>query len=231
MNDFHLGRNTKIRKGLHKLPRIFFGIFYQKFANFYDGITYLISMGLWKTWLKTISSLLDGTTILEIGFGPGHLQSLLKLKVTKCFGIDESPQMGNLASNRLKSAGYTPLLVRAIGESIPFSNTVFDQVVTTFPAEFITKQGTLSEIRRILKDDGELLILRFAWLSDKKWPYKLTAWIFQLVGEAPAKNKPLHYGRLKAPFIKAGFQVKVQQVNLVSSGIMIFRCKKISNSK
>jgi ubiquinone/menaquinone biosynthesis C-methylase UbiE len=224
MNDFHLGNTTRIRQGFHKLPRIFFGFFYHKFANFYDGITYLISMGLWKTWLETISSLLNGSTILEIGFGPGHLQYLLKAKESECFGLDESSQMGYLASGRLKSAGYTPLLTRAVGESIPYSNAVFDQVVTTFPAEFITKPRTLSEIRRVLKDDGELLILRFAWLSDQKWPYKLTAWLFQLVGEAPAKNQPLQYERLSAPFIEAGFQVKVQQVDLESSGVIIFHC-------
>ena len=183
-------------------------------------------MGLWKKWLTITLSYLSGSSILELGFGPGHLQELMSENGMVGVGLDESRQMTYLARGRLIEAGHTPKLVQAIGEAIPFHEGAFDQVVTTFPAEFITHPDTLKDIHRVLKQDGELIILRFAWLSDRLWPYMLMSWLFRLVGEAPNKKHPIQLDRLSAPFQKAGFSVKFEHVDLDSSGMILLMCKK-----
>lgn len=220
--QFHLGKLATPFQWLYSLPRIFFGMFYHGLAGMYDGVTSAISMGLWKEWLATTLPYLDSPYVLEIGPGPGHLQKMLGQNGNQVFGLEESYQMIVQARRRLHKDGHTSRLIRAIGQDIPFRDASFDRVVTTFPAEFITHPKTLSEIRRVLKVQGELVILRFAWLSDRRWPYKATAWLFRLVGEAPIDGLPEE--RLVAPFIEAGFQVRIQQLDLGSSGVLLLCC-------
>ena len=116
-------------------------------------------MGLWKDWLYRLLSFLDGPTVLELGSGPGHLIKFLWQNKIKAFGLEESPQMVALARKRLLKGGFNPQLVRSIGEAIPYQDSYFDQVVVSFPAECITNPQTLREIKRVLKDNGELVIL------------------------------------------------------------------------
>jgi SAM-dependent methyltransferase len=220
--QFHLGKLATPFQWLYALPRVFFGLFYHGLAGMYDGVTLAISMGLWREWLATTLPYTEGPKVLEIGPGPGHLQKMLSQKGCLVFGLEESHQMIIQARRRLHNDGYASRLIRAIGQDIPFRDEVFDQVVTTFPAEFITSPETLSEIRRVLKPQGELVILRFAWLSSRRWPYKATAWLFRLVGEAPADGLPEE--RLVGPFQDAGFQVRIEQLDLGSSSVLLLYC-------
>ena len=222
--QFHLGKLATPFQWLYSLPRVFFAVFYHGLAGMYDGVTSAISMGLWKEWLATTLPYLDGPNVLEIGPGPGHLQKMLNQNGNLVFGLEESHQMIVQARRRLHKNGHASRLTRAIGQDIPFPDAIFDQVVSTFPAEFITHPHTLSEIRRVLKPQGELVILRFAWLSGRRWPYKATAWLFELVGEAPIDGLP--EDRLIAPFQEAGFQVRIDQLDLDSSGVLLLYCKQ-----
>jgi len=226
LDEFHLGKANKLLRGVQTLPRVFFGLFYHALAGKYDSVTRVISMGLWKTWLSTTLTYLDGGLILELGSGPGHLQQLMRDIGIEGIGLDESQQMAELSRTRLEKAGNKSTSIRAVSEAIPFSSSTFDQVVTTFPAEFIINQCTLAEVHRVLDDDGELVILRFAWLNSLGWPYKMTAWLFRLVGEAPDPNHPLQIENISDPFKKAGFLVEIIEIELESSGMILLLCRK-----
>ena len=158
MDDLKLTRPKPYLKGLQDLPGIFFGLFYHSLAGLYDTITQVLSLGLWKTWLTITATYLEGPAILELGTGPGHLQILLKERGIKAFGLDESRQMVEITRSRLNKKGHIPALIRAVGEALPFGDSTFNQVVTTFPAEFITNPATLADVYRILKDNGKLVI-------------------------------------------------------------------------
>ena len=120
MDEFHLGKSRQFLRGLQALPGVFFRLFYHTFAGNYDLVTRAISMGLWKTWLSATLDYLDGPAVLEIGSGPGHLQKLMMENGIQGIGLDESPQMAEIAWNRLEKVEYTPNLIRAVGEAIPF---------------------------------------------------------------------------------------------------------------
>ena len=62
--------------------RVFFHLLYHPFAFTYDLVAAVVSFGQWKNWGQSILPFIDGTRILELGHGPGHLQRfLLDLKL------------------------------------------------------------------------------------------------------------------------------------------------------
>jgi ubiquinone/menaquinone biosynthesis C-methylase UbiE len=213
---------------LYDLPQIFFSLFYHNLAGLYDGITMAFSMGLFKEWLATTLTYVEGNRVLELGHGPGHLQQMIAQNGgqngSSVFGLDESHQMIAQAQQRLRKAGCNPGLVRGIGQVIPFGGGTFDHVVTSFPSEFITHPDTLSEVQRVLRPGGQLIVLRFAWPTARRWPYKMTAWLFRLVGEAPGVDGTLPEERLSAPFREAGFKVQIDKIDLETSDVVVIRC-------
>ena len=65
---------------MQTLLRIFFQLLYHPFAWAYDLVAGLVSLGRWKSWVLCGLPLLAGR-VLEIGFGPGHLQAALQAGV------------------------------------------------------------------------------------------------------------------------------------------------------
>src|SRR6266545_6817971 len=57
--------------------RLFFRLLYHPFAWSYDLVAATVSLGRWKGWVKTATGLLTGPRVLELGFGPGHMQTYL----------------------------------------------------------------------------------------------------------------------------------------------------------
>ena len=101
--------------------RIFFHLLYHPFAWSYDLVAWTVSLGRWKDWVKSVVPFIEGTRVLELGHGPGHLQRILRDLNLLTVGLDESRQMGNLAKKRLVQSGYTqPRLVRGLAQSLPF---------------------------------------------------------------------------------------------------------------
>ena len=147
---------------------IFFRLLYHQLSWSYDFIAALVSAGKWRQWVTSVSPLLQGPRILELGFGPGHLQVEITKAGYEGFGIDESKQMVRLASLRIAKVcptdakiGYAhyPVLSRAVAQHLPFQTNFFDTVVSTFPSPYIFDPASLSEIYRVLNKDGKLIVL------------------------------------------------------------------------
>src|SRR5512136_2652338 len=88
------------RRLLFRFFRLFFHLLYHQFSWLYDFVAWLVSVGNWNKWVTSVIPYLDGPKILEIGFGPGHLQLALQQNNAMVFGIDESAHMVNIARNR-----------------------------------------------------------------------------------------------------------------------------------
>src|SRR5450830_1634642 len=124
------------------LLRPIYYLLYHQFAWTYDLVASMVSLGRWQDWIHSALPYLNGR-VLEIGFGPGHLQFSLNEKDLPSFGLDESRQMARQASRRLRKQGVTSHLSRGYAQYIPFASGVFDSVVATFPAEYIFDSRTL----------------------------------------------------------------------------------------
>ena len=213
---------------LARFLRIFFNLLYHPFAWTYDLVSWTISFGRWKDWIESVVPFIEGKCILELGHGPGHLQRILRDLSLFTVGLDESRQMGVLTKKLLRNSGYTQLnLIRALGQDLPFSAEAFDTIVTTFPTEYIFEQQTLLEVRRTLTNGGRLIVLPVAWITGKGLLDKLLSWLFRFTGQAPSDPFDEVSNRLKDPFLKAGFQVKIQQVEVKSSLLLIVLVEKI----
>jgi len=196
--------------------RVFFGWLYHPLAFTYDLVAATVSFGRWNDWGRNVVPFIQGTRILELGHGPGHLQRLLRSLGLFAVGLDESTQMGRLASRQLRRGGYAQInLARGLAQHIPFPTESFNTVLSTFPSEYIFDQRTLSEARRVLHNGGRLVVLPAAWPKNP-----LLGWLFKVTGESPLEAQAVVKRKLKQPFIEAGFDVEIQILD-VSSGFLI----------
>jgi ubiquinone/menaquinone biosynthesis C-methylase UbiE len=201
--------------------RLFFKLLYHQFSWSYNFVAAVVSGGRWVDWILSLLPYLEGPRVLELGHGPGHLLVAMQKKGLEVVGLDESRWMGLLVFGECKDCGSIILLVNGYAQFLPFSNEYFDQIVSTFPSEFIFDPRTLSEAYRVLTPGGELLILPSAWITGAVWYDRLAAWLFRVTGQAPDWDD-----RFTEPLIKAGFQVSKEILERKSDRLLIVRGKK-----
>ena len=196
--------------------RFFFKLLYHPFAFTYDLVAATVSFGQWQNWTKTILPYIEGTRILELGFGPGHLQRILRDQGLFAAGLDESHQMAHLAKSRLRKSGYDAAnLSRGFAQQLPFQNKAFNTVIATFPTEYIFDPRTLAEINRCLLNGGRLVVLPAAW---PKRP--LLVWLYKVTGESPSAISSITK-KAKPVFTNAGFDVSFKSLEVKSSMLLI----------
>jgi ubiquinone/menaquinone biosynthesis C-methylase UbiE len=201
--------------------RIFFKLLYHQFAWTYDWVASIVSLGAWQTWVSSVLLYLQGPRVLEIGFGPGHLQVALCQKGLTVYGLDESRQMLRIARSRQTTLGLSSNLVRGVAQTLPFAANCLHQIVMTFPAEYILNPSTITEIHRVLVDGGVAIILPLAWITGQKPLERLAAWVNRVTGETPEWNE-----NSLAPLKTAGFIVSCEMKKFNTSKILIIRLQK-----
>lgn len=160
--------------------RLFFRLLYNEFSFTYDWVACIVSLGSWKSWVLSTLEHVPGPRVLELGFGPGHLQRALKARQRQLAGLDNSPWM----ARRLKRTASTLDLVLGQAQALPFANAWFDQVVATFPTEYIADPLTLREGWRVLRPGGSLVILAYARPSGDGLQARAVNWLFRVTGQA-----------------------------------------------
>src|SRR5512139_2655394 len=89
-----------------RLVRFGFHLLYYELAFTYDAVAWLVSLGQWQAWGRTVLKRVRGPRVLEIGHGPGHLLiALARSGHLQPVGIDLSPQMIRLARRNIRQAG------------------------------------------------------------------------------------------------------------------------------
>lgn len=196
-----------------RFMRLFYSLLYHSFAFTYDLVAWVVSFGRWKDWVFSVVPHLNGTLILELGHGPGHLQRLLLDRGLVPVAIDESTQMGFLAKRRF---GANQKLSRGLTQALPYADETFDSIVSTFPSEYIFDPQTLTEAKRVLRTNGSLVVLPATFPSNSflKWLYKVT-------GESSTELNDLLLPRFGKPFIEAGFQTEVKTIDKSPNATLI----------
>ncbi len=193
--------------------RLFFKLLYHQFAFTYDLVAAAVSFNRWKDWTREILPLIEGTRILELGFGPGHLQRLLRRDGWFAVGIDESPQMTRLARRNTKGHAN---LTRGLAQRLPFADESFDTIISTFPSEYIFDPRTLAEARRCLTVRGRLTVLPAAMPKSR-----VLEWLYKVTGESPSESEEIVKKKLKEPFVKANFETEIIIRDVQSSRLFI----------
>lgn len=206
--------------------RCLYYLLYHQFAWTYDYVAAFVSLGRWNSWVQHTLPFLTGQLILEIGFGPGHLLSSAMRSNIKIIGLDESKQMARRASKKIKSLGYIPPILRGNVYSLPFPGNNFNQVVCTFPSEYIFNSQAISEIYRVLSPGGQLIILPFAWIKGTLWYEILASRIFDF--DMFTLN---WYEKYCSVISQEGFVVAITQINDGRSTMAFIIATKLDNSK
>ena len=210
-----------VRNLLKFFLKLFYYMLYNPFAWTYDWVAAIVSRGRWVEWTHATLPFLSGKRILELGHGPGHLQVLLNQRGWQVFGLDLSRTMGNLTHRKLMLAGQPNRLVRGQAQQLPFSANVFDQVVSTFPAEFLFQPDTIVEIRRVLSPGGLLVVLPFAWVGRSSRIDRGLERLFRITHQAPERKDNKWKDDMVELFLKAGFDVRTETITLASSKVFV----------
>lgn len=207
-----------------RFMRLFFRLLYHPFAWGYDLVASTVSLGRWNQWVLAAADLLPGPRILELGFGPGHLQAHFHKAGKPLFGLDESWQMARQAQRRLAKANFQARLSRGLAQRMPFASASFNNVVSTFPSPYIVDSDTLSEVWRVLAPGGRLVVLMGAWITGSSPSERFMRTVFQVTGQSPEENVDIV--EFLEPYQKAGFQASIRFVEKPGSRLMFILASK-----
>jgi demethylmenaquinone methyltransferase / 2-methoxy-6-polyprenyl-1,4-benzoquinol methylase len=141
-----------------------------RIADRYDLANTLLSLGCDSLWRLKVGGMVKRwrpATILDLATGSGVLARELKRRSpsARIVGADFCAPMLNIAHRR----GITELVV-ADGLALPFRDNLFDVVAVAFGLRNMASYETaLSEMRRVLREGGHLVILDF---SLPPWPLR-----------------------------------------------------------
>lgn len=105
--------------------------------------------------------------LLIVGLGPGHDLRYLPAAVTAVTAVEPNPVMRRVAARRARKLGVELDLIDGVAEALPFADCAFDTVVSPFLLCSVGDMAAaLAEFRRVLRPDGELLVLEHVRAAD-----------------------------------------------------------------
>lgn len=138
-----------------------------RWASFYDTFGNILTLGQMRR-LRTLTVdhalLQPGEKVLDVGCGTGGVTIPAKMRVGKtgeAAGIDPAPEMIAVARKKASQVGLEIDFRIGVIESLPFPDATFDAVTSSLMMhhlpEHLQVKG-LTEVRRVLKPGGRLLI-------------------------------------------------------------------------
>ena len=192
----------------------------------YDVMNDLMSMGLhraWKAYTLLVANVKEGQQVLDIAGGTGDLAMAFAPKVGSSGRVvhtDINEAMLREGRNRLIDVGVNLPTLVCYAEHLPFADARFDLVTVAFGLRNMThKDVALSEMNRVLKPGGKLLVLEFSRVAKPLekiydwYSFKVLPKIGKLVANDDASYQYLaesirmHPGQeeLKTMMLKGGF--------------------------
>ncbi|MDF3036573.1 MAG: ubiE [Paucimonas sp.] len=164
-NTTHFGYQTVSEEDkVHKVAEVFHSV-----AGKYDVMNDLMSAGLhriWKAFTIAQAGVKPGFKVLDIAGGTGDLAKTFARQAGKSGEVwltDINESMLRVGRDRLLNEGLVTPTLLCDAEKLPFPNNYFDRVSVAFGLRNMThKDAALSEMRRVLKPGGKLLVLEFS---------------------------------------------------------------------
>ncbi len=243
MAETHFGFDTVDEK--EKAGRVA-GVF-SSVAEKYDIMNDLMSAGLHRVWKKfaiEIAAPRSGERVLDVAGGTADLSSAFAQRVGafeatggQVWLTDINNAMLTVGRNRLLDEGVMAPVAQCDAEKLPFPDNHFDIVTVAFGLRNMThKDKALSEMHRVLRPGGRLLVLEFSKVAKPLEPlydlysFKVLPWLGQkIAGDADsyrylAESIRMHPDQetLKAMMEQSGLE-KVEVFNLAAGVVALHR--------
>jgi ubiquinone/menaquinone biosynthesis C-methylase UbiE len=141
--------------------------FYSVSAGVYDFIVKVLPT--WKNWIEHALPNIEGPRVLEVSFGTGYLLTKYADRY-ETHGIDYNENMVATARKNLARKGITSDLCQGKVESLPYEDNSFDTVINTMAfTGYPDAQKALSELHRVLKRGGKLVMVDIAYPKNGNW--------------------------------------------------------------
>ena len=239
MAETHFGYDKVEEK--QKAERVA-GVF-SSVAKKYDVMNDLMSAGLHRLWKKfaiEIAAPRSGEYVLDVAGGTADLSSAFTQRVGKSGQVwltDINNAMLTVGRDRLLDEGQMLPVAQCDAEKLPFPDDYFDIVTVAFGLRNMThKEVALTEMRRVLRPGGRLLVLEFSKVAAPLAPlydlysFKVLPWLGQkIAGDAEsyrylAESIRMHpdQATLKALMEQSGLE-KVEVFNLAAGVVALHR--------
>lgn len=206
-----------------RLVRLGFRLLYNELAFTYDLVSWVVSLGAWRCWIRASLKHLGGASpVLELAHGTGNLQIDLNAAGYQVIGYDLSPTMGRIAGAKLRRQGLPDRLARGCAQQLPFAAGSFAAVVSTFPTDFIAAPETVHEVYRVLKPGGVFVIVPNAALTGSGIADRGLEGLYRITGQRGGSTDQDRLETMFAPFV-----VEVVQERCPRSLLTIIIARKI----
>lgn len=135
----------------------------------YDFLNHMLSLSIDKGWRKKVVKMAAAENpnhILDVATGTADLAiALTKANPKKIVGLDISQGMLDVGAKKIRDRKLDQLISLQKGDSedLPFEDNIFDVVTVAFGVRnFEDLKKGLSEIHRVLKPGGQILVLEFS---------------------------------------------------------------------
>lgn len=141
---------------------------FDKVAKNYDRLNSLFSLGIHSSWRKKLSSrITPNSLVLDVATGTCDvaLEVSAMQSGSNIIGLDPSMEMLKLGKMKIdkRDVGKRVHVVSGSAENLPFPDNQFEYATIAFGIRnTVDYMRSLSEILRVLKKEGEFLVLEFA---------------------------------------------------------------------
>lgn len=142
---------------LKQTARRIFGGLYFTYDWVLDYFT-LFQDRYWKRWLVGEANISSKDFTLDIGCGTGVLEEKF-VPYASVVGLDLSNEMITIAQSKQMAS---LALVLGDAEKLPFASSSFDKVLSCYAVKYCNLESFVSQIYRVLKPGGHLVLYDFA---------------------------------------------------------------------
>ena len=142
---------------------------FDKIARTYDRLNRLMTLGLDRRWRGRAAHAVESgkreeESVLDVACGTGDMAVGLAERGCTVTGVDLSEKMLAIAKRKVESGKWKV----ADAENLPFPDDSFDAVTCAFGVRnFVHLEKGLSEMLRVLKPGGRMVILELATPDSK----------------------------------------------------------------
>ena len=157
------------------------GQLFDRIAGTYDGLNHVLSLNIDKRWRRrAIRMLAPAEQVLDVAIGTADLtiEILRQGKAQHVTGIDLSRGMMAIGEQKVAKRGYAQQVQFDYGsaQQMPYADASFDTVTCAYGVRnFANMDEGLSEMYRVLRTGGELMVLEFSYPTNPviRWSYDL----------------------------------------------------------